>query len=251
MRQNRPKIEVAERVAHDAAAAPEFDTTTVDGSVLDDDPEYSAVPDLLDCDLILTAVDAARPRKVLDHLATAHCIPVIDGGSRLHADDDGELQPEAKVEVAVTGPGWPCFKCQRVWRPEDVEYERDNPRFRGERGYIEGGVDPDEEDRSPSVIGINSIAAGLMQRRLQAIVLGIASRMVGTLRLRPRDVDTDWSSSFDCSPCESRPAVGAGDRHRLPTGTDYTMRYERDDVPDPETVTASGVKDIVDDDLIQ
>lgn len=133
MRQNRPKIEVAERVAHDAATAPEFDTTTVDGSVLDDDPEYSAVPDLLDCDLILTAVDAARPRKVLDHLATAHCIPVIDGGSRLHADDDGELQPEAKVEVAVTGPGWPCFKCQRVWRPEDVEYERDNPRFRGER----------------------------------------------------------------------------------------------------------------------
>lgn len=240
VRQRRLKTRVAERVAHMAATAPDFDTTVIDGSPVESDPEYTAIPALLDCDVIVEAVDSARPRMVLDHVASAHCIPVVSGGSRLHVDAEGMLGHEAKVEVNVTGPGWPCFECQRTWRPEDVEEERDDPRFRGDRGYIDGGIDPDEEPRSPSVIGINALAAGFVQRRLQAIVQGVGLRVVPPTRLNLRDITVDPTSMIACRDGCDRAPVAAGDGHHLPLGTDWSMRYERDDIPMPEVMTADG-----------
>lgn len=247
--QERLKTRVAERVAHQSATAESFATRVVDGSVVENDPEYMAVPDLLDCDVILSGVDAARPRQVLGVLARAHCIPVIDGGSRLHANEVGILEPEAKVETAVAGPGWPCFECQRVWRQQDIDWEGDHPEFRGERGYINGGVDPDEEARDPSVIGVNALVAGLMQRRLLGVVLGVVDHVEPTLRLRLQDVTTNWSTEWGCSPDCDAPAIGVGDREQLPTGTDWAMRYERDDIAMPET-KAQDASDLVDDDLL-
>jgi hypothetical protein len=248
VRQERLKTQVAERVARRSATAEGFATHVIDGSVVEDDPEYAAVPALLDCDLILSGVDAARPRQVLGAVARAHCIPVIDGGSLLHADDDGVLQPEAKVETAVAGPGWPCFKCQRVWTQEDIDYEAENPEFRGERGYVPNGIDPEEDDeatRDPSVIGVNAMVAGLMQRRFLAIVLGSAKGVEGTLRLEVRDVEANWHTQWGCEPDCNAPAVGVGDREELPTGTDWGMRYERDgmEMPEPTTQDASNLVD--------
>lgn len=237
VRQRRLKTRVAERVAHMSATSQDFDTTVVDGSPVEADPEFTAVPELLDCDVIVEAVDAARPRLVLDHIASAHCIPVISGGSRLHVETDGMLGHEAKVEVNATGPDWPCFECQRVWRPQDVEYEHEDPRFRGERGYVDGGVDPDELPRSPSVIGFNAMVAGLVQRRLQAIVQQIGLRVVPPTRLNPRDVELDPASIIACANDCGRAPIAAGDQHSLPTGTDWSMRYERDDIPMPEIKT--------------
>jgi len=247
--QERLKTRVAERVAQESATAESLATRVVDGSVVENDPEYMAVPDLLDCDIILSGVDAARPRQVLGALARAHCIPVIDGGSRLHADEDSVLEPEAKVETAVAGPGWPCFECQRVWRQDDVDWESDHPEFRGERGYVDGGVDPDEEDRDPSVIGVNCIVAGFMQRRLFGVVLGVVDGVEPTLRLRLRDVEANWSTEWGCEPNCGAPRVGVGDREQLPTGTDWAMRYERDDIEMPELKTRDA-SDLVDDDLL-
>lgn len=250
VRQQRLKTRVAQREAHAVATAPHFDTTVVDGSVIEKDADHTGIPELLDCDMIVEAVDAARPRLVLDHIASAHCIPVISGGSRLYTETSGLLTHESKVEVSVTGPGWPCFECQRVWRQEDVEYERDHPRFRGERGYVEGGVDPDEEPRSPSVIGINAMVAGLIQRRLMGIALGVTSRVVGTLRLNPRDVETDWHSTIGCQDGCDRPPVAAGDQNHLPTGTDWSMRYERDDIsmPEPKTIDSDQARRLLESD---
>ncbi|WP_424016278.1 ThiF family adenylyltransferase (plasmid) [Halorientalis pallida] len=248
--QKRLKTEIAERVARESATADSFETQVVDGSVVDDDLEYSAVPYLLDCDIILSGVDAARPRQVLGALARAHCIPVIDGGSLLHANERGVLEPEAKVETAVAGPGWPCFKCQRVWTQDDVDWEADHPEFRGERDYVDGGVDPDEEGRDPSVIGVNAMVAGLMQRRFLAITLGIARNIVGTLRISVRDVEANMTATWGCESDCGAPAVGVGDRQELPTGTDWAMRYERDDIAMPKTKTRDA-SDLLSDDLLE
>lgn len=251
VRQSRLKTHVAQREAHRAATVSDFETTVVDGSVVEEDPGYAAVPSLLDCDVILAAVDAARPRKVLDHLATAHGIPTLSGGSRLHVNEDGTLRREAKIQTSVTGPGFACFRCQRVWRAEDVEEELENPRFRGEQRYVQGGVDPGDLPRSPSVIGINSIVAGLLQHRLTALVLRMGARVVGTHRLHMQDLDVRWpyGSTGHCvvESC-GRPPVAAGDRHRLPIGTDLSMRHARDDIPMPDTLTIdrSRAQDILD-----
>lgn len=248
VRQERLKTEVAERVARESATADRFETKVADGSVVESDPECAAVPHLLDCDIVLSGVDAARPRQVLGALARAHCIPVIDGGSLLYADDQGVLESEAKVETAVAGPGWPCFECQRVWTQDDVDWEADHPEFRGERGYVDGGVDLAAEDRDPSVIGVNALVAGLMQRRFLAITLGVVGNVVGTLRISVKDVEANWLSTWGCeSDCDA-PAIGIGDREELPTGTDWAMRYERDDIAMPETKTRDA-SDLLDEDL--
>jgi len=252
VRQERLKTEVAERVARRSATTKDFQTYIVDGSVVDDDPEYAAIPALLDCDVILSGVDAARPRQVLGAVARAHCIPVIDGGSLLHADNEGVLEQEAKVETAVAGPGWPCFSCQRVWTQKDVDYEAENPEFRGKRGYVPNGVDPEEDDdaaREPAVIGVNAMVAGLMQRRLLAIVLGSADGVEGTLRLQIRDVEANWHTLWGCEPDCNASIVGVGDREELPTGTDWGMRYERDDMEMPEPTTQDA-SNLVDEDLL-
>lgn len=238
IRQRRLKTHVAQREAHKAATHPDFESRVVDGSVVEAKRAWTAIPELLDCDVIVAAVDATRPRKVLDHIAVSHCIPVLNGGSRLHAQDDGTLRGEAKIETSVTGPGFPCFKCQRVWSRRQVEFERDNPKYRGERGYVEGGVDPDEEPRSPAVIGVNDTVAGLIQLRLQALVLGVATRVVGTHRLKPSDLSVRWHSTVeDCGDDCRRGPLAAGDRHELPAGTDWSMRYSRTDIPMPQTET--------------
>lgn len=243
IRQRRLKTRVAQREAHRAATTSRFDTRVIDGSVVEEDPEFAAVPALLDCDVIIAAVDAARPKKVLDHLATTHCLPILTGGSRLHVDDDGVLHHEAKIETSVTGPGFPCFRCQRIWRRRDVEEELEHPRFRGEQGYVQGGVDPEDTLRAPSVIGINSIVAGLIQHRLTALTLGITSRVVGTHRLRPSNLSAKWTSTGgSCGEGCERPLVAAGDQYPLPLGTDLTMRFEREDIPMPETDTIGGEK---------
>lgn len=249
IRQRRLKTHVAQREAHRAATHPEFDSRVVDGSVVETEQEWTAIPELLDCDVIVAAVDAARPRKVLDHIAFSHCIPVLNGGSRLHAQNDGTLREEAKIETSVTGPGFPCFECQRVWSRDQVEFERDNPRYRGERGYVEGGVDPDEGPRSPAVIGVNDTVAGLLQLRLQALVLGVSTRVVGTHRLKPNDLSVRWHSTVDsCDGCRRAP-LAAGDRHELPAGTDWSMRYSRTDIPMPktETIDASRATEVLSD----
>lgn len=108
-----PKIDVAKRVAGRAATAPEFNVRTVFGSVVEhENTEWKAVPDLLDCDVIINAADSHRARRVLDDLARAHCIPVIDGGTQLRTDaTTTTLTDEAESVVGVTGPEHPCLEC--------------------------------------------------------------------------------------------------------------------------------------------
>lgn len=232
---NRPKAEVAAEVAERSATAPNFTVRTVDGSVVEDDPEYAAAPALLDCDVILNAADSAWARQVLDELAYAHCIPVINGGSRLLTDATGQLEREAKSEVAVTGPGSACFECQRVWNQKAVDEAREDPRYRGENAYVEGGVDPDVQPRAPSVIGANAVVAGLMQLRLMALALDVAPEtVVGKQRYLPASGETAWSPTTECKDrCDRADATGGGNGHYLPLGVDMTMRYERDDLALP------------------
>lgn len=75
-----------------------------------------------------------------------------------------------------------------------------------------------------------------------AIVLGVALRVVGTVRLNPRDLDVYEFATVGCERDCDRPPIAAGDRHPLPTGTDWTMRHERENIPIPETKTLSAAE---------
>jgi len=85
-----------------------------------------------------------------------------------------------------------------------------------------------------------------MQRRFLAITLDVARKTEGTLRLGLRDVETNMSSTWGCEADCKAATIGVGDREELPTGTDWAMRYERDDIEMPEQKTRDA-SDLVDD----
>lgn len=214
------KAFVAARLAQEGATAPDFDVRAIIGSVV----EVSTVPDLLDCDIILNAADSPWARQVLDQLAYAHLIPVINGGTLLLGDTDSGRTLAGKCEVAVAGPGHPCMRCCRVYSLEEVTEAQTSPECRGRR-YIEGANEGDGE-RAPSVISTNALVAGMMLLRLQALTLGTTPQaVVGVQRYHVLEGILSWASIKACSPdCQMQQLLARGNRVDLPVGVDLDMR---------------------------
>ena len=225
-RENRPKVEVASEVALKSATAPDFAVRAVEGSVVERSEEYRAVDDLLDCDIIVNAADSAWARSVLDDVAYAHLIPVINGGTILRMDDDGTLSSSAKSEVAVSGPSHPCMECSHVYSNEDVGEEME-PEGAPERGnYLDGADSEDDQPRAPSVIGANATVAGMMQLRFMGIALGVTEDTTGVQRYLPRTGCIRWSPKDECKDDCLRPKLAAGDAANLSLGQDTTLRSQ-------------------------
>lgn len=240
------KIDVARRVAENAATVPEFDVVTVFGSVVEHETtEWRAAPDLLDCDVIINAADSHRARRVLDDLARAHCIPVIDGGTQLRTDTmTNTLTDEAESVIGVTGPEHPCLECMGRWYPGNkeqgvvAEYLPPGQRGAGNLEYVQGKHeeerDADEVGRAPAVMAYNGLVASLQAQRLIAMLLGISSdtALIGSQRYRPRTGTMTFESHAgskltECRPsCDREASTSTGDHYELGTGADKDLRAE-------------------------
>lgn len=227
------KTDVAERVARASATAPNFDALAIVGSVV----EASSIPDLLDCDVILNGADSPWARQVLDHLAYAHLIPVVQGGTQLNGDPQTARLIAGKSEVSATGPGHPCSECVGVYNRRDVTEAQEHPEARGRKRYVALGAGStkstadvhSDELRAPSVIAFNAIVAGLMQLRMLAIVLGTTpDAVVGVQRYHVLEGGMDWAVTKACKrDCSRTSSTATGDLYQLPTGTDLDFSERR------------------------
>lgn len=101
-----------------------------------------------DADVIVSCVDNAEAREVLNHVAYANCLPLIDGGVLV---DSTDRLLSAKWCVHLVGPGMQCLRCRGQYTTADAQDERMGTRRRGR--YI----DDDEDDEGPEP-GQNTIA---------------------------------------------------------------------------------------------
>ena len=149
------KVPLVARHLKRSATAADFE---VDARVgwIQERPHYRAA---LDCDILFAAVDRPLPKDVLNHIAYAHCIPVVFGGIFAARKADGRIG-QAAWSAVVAGPGQCCLRCDGQYTSSDVVMERDGSL--DDPSYVHGGGQGDQERRNENVFPFSANAASYM-----------------------------------------------------------------------------------------
>lgn len=127
-RRRRPKVDVAYRQMLIATTAQRPRFRRYPMSICT--PEGLA--HALDYDVVVSCVDRPWPRAVLNALAYADLIPVIDGGLTLAVLPDGHMR-SGSWRAHTLVPGRPCMLCTRQVNPTDIQLDRqgllDDPNY--------------------------------------------------------------------------------------------------------------------------
>lgn len=175
----------------------------------------------LDCDLLFSCVDRPWPRQVMNFLAFAHLIPVVDGGLQALARASGDGVRRADWFAHTVIPGRRCMECLGQFDPgllaSDREGLLDDPK------YI-AGLPADHPGRRNENVFAFSMNVGSLEllQYLSAIVLPGALGDPGdqAYHFVPATFD---SAHLPCKPnCLYPPLVARGDR----TGLILTGRHQ-------------------------
>lgn len=127
----------------------------------------------LDCDILFCCVDRPWGRAVLNFVAYAHLIPVVDGGIHARTNRRGQLAA-ADWRALTAMPGRICLQCAKQFDPGLVQVERegllDSPK------YIEGLPTDHPLKTSENVFGFSMSCAGLQFAQMLATVINPLGR---------------------------------------------------------------------------
>ena len=124
----------------------------------------------LDCDILFSCVDRPVARDVLNYIAEAHLIPVIDGGIAVETDNWEERLSSAHWRAHIITPYHQCLRCSRQYNSSLVVMELDgsldNPSYTS-------NLPPEEKLGNQNVFPFSLAIAGmeinLMLRYLLAL----------------------------------------------------------------------------------
>ena len=119
-----------------------------------------------DADVIVCCVDNAEAREVLNHVAYANCLPLIDGGVLVESK---QRLLSAKWCVHLAGPDMRCLRCRGQYTSGDARDERLGIR-RGGR-YINDNVE-DGPEPGQNTIAFCSVVAAEGTRMLVRYLIG-------------------------------------------------------------------------------
>ena len=126
-----------------------------------------AYREALDCDLVVSCVDRPVPRDVLNYVAMAHLIPVVEGGIAVETHPDTHNFVSARWRSHLVIPGQACIRCAGQYTSSDVLQELDGSL--DDPSYI-ANLPPELRPRNQNVfpfsLGSASMQANLMIRYL-------------------------------------------------------------------------------------
>jgi hypothetical protein len=163
-RLHRSKVHVARRILGEAATAARPLHEAWEYSVC----EPAGLVRLLDFDVVFSCVDRPWPRHVLNTVAHADLVPVIDGGLRLEPAPHRGLR-NAYWRAHVVGPGRPCLACLGQYNPGDVQAERDGSL--DDPSYIAGLATSSPIRANQNVAGLSIAAASAQLNQFLSLVV--------------------------------------------------------------------------------
>lgn len=205
----RSKVEVLAEALRRSATSRPFRAEPLELSICEEDGFRAA----LDCDVLFCCVDRPWPRFVLNVIAYAHLIPVVDGGVHVEARKDPVRLVSADWRAYVAGPGRRCLECAGQYSPGLVDTDRrgdfDNPH------YIAALADDHPARHGENVFAFSAACASL--EVLQALIMLVAPCGVGDIggqhyHLLPGTVDIEGPACRPTCPF-SESLLGLGDSY--------------------------------------
>lgn len=217
----RLKVQVAERQIRKAATAARVEVDIAPYS-LAEEPGYRAA---LGCDVLFSCVDRPRARSILNHLAYAHLIPVIDGGIQVRFKKGKFSGVDWQLQTAA--PGRPCLECLGTYQSSDVATEREGKL--DDPSYLLGLPPEHRFKRNENVIPFSTNLASLEVLQFIALVTGIGGiHDFGVQRYRYLPGTLEQLPSGGCrDECDSPRLLGQGDRHFTLYGRDIGAERAR------------------------
>lgn len=210
------KVEVLARGLRRSATAKGFIVRASENSVVEEEGFRFA----LDHDVLFSCVDRPWPRSVMNFIASAHLIPVIDGGIRVTVTKHGKLRG-ADWRAHIATPGRRCLECLKQYDPGLVSVERDG--YLDDPTYI-AGLPIDHPIRANENVFAFSMAAASLEvlQFLMMVVapLGITSPGAQIYHFVPGNLDAPVTTTCEGT-CIYPSLTGKGDR----TGATVTGKH--------------------------
>ncbi len=243
----RSKVETAARAVRRSAVSRSQRVEAIEFSVAESDGFRAA----LDCDVLFSCVDRPWPRAVLNLMAYAHAIPVIDGGILVRTIK-GERMRGAEWVAQVAAPTRRCLECVGQYDPGLVSAEREG--YFDRPSYIAGLPEDHPIKRNENVFIFGVADASL--EALQFLSLAVAPGGISNVGAQTYTAAAGCLSS-DYSPCLSTclysgpDILGRGDhsglvvtgRHETAEQTRETRRREQRRLPKRILRSGAGIGD--------
>jgi molybdopterin-synthase adenylyltransferase len=202
----RAKVDVIARGIQRGATAADFAVDAWELSITEEDGFRAA----LDCDILFCCVDRPWPRSVLNLIAYAHLIPVIDGGISVETNKAGNALKRADWRAHVVSPGRKCLECLGQYDPGLVSAERDG--YVDDPVYIAGLPKDHQLRRNENVFAFSLSTASFEVLQMLSMVvapLGLSNPGAQMYHFVTGNLDVDRS---ECSPnCIYCSLVARGD----------------------------------------
>jgi molybdopterin-synthase adenylyltransferase len=123
----------------------------------------------LSCDVLFSCVDRPWPRHILNHIAYAHLIPVVDGGISVSFENNEFVR--ADWQFQTVSPNRPCLQCLKVYESSDVALDKSG--MLDKQSYLDGLPEHHPLKNNENIFPISSHLASFEIFHLMALVTGI------------------------------------------------------------------------------